>query len=556
MSIIKLDDVWIKYRGQPDYALRDLNLKVERGEFLGIIGPTGAGKSTLCITLNGLIPHLVRPDEFTGNVVVKGLNTKEHKIAELSQHIGIVFQDYESQLFCTNTELEVAFGLENLAIPRDEMKNRIEQALKWTRLTGLEKHYTFNLSGGQKQRLAIAAVLAMHPSIIVLDEATSDLDPVGKYEVYEIIKDLRKREEVTMIMVDHHLDRVAEVADRVVVVNKGKIIYDDRPREVFSHVEELIELGLSPPQVAELFHKIGYEGGYPLSVTEAMEKFPANYGIVSPKSELKPIGEPVIEIRNLSHTYDGERWVLKNINVKVHRGEFVALIGQNGSGKTTLALCINGVVKPTKGSIRILGEEATLKTVLELGKTVGYVYQNPDYMIYSDTVRAELEMGPKYAELPMEEVDRRVDHALKVLEIEDLEKEDPFFLNKANRQRVAVGSVLTVEPEILIVDEPTTGLAPGETRHIMKLAQELNSMGKTIIVISHDMWVISEYCKRILVLHNGDLIMDGPTREVFSRTNILRKTFIEPPQISRFSQAKFGETFLSVDEMVEHVSKA
>ena len=554
--IIELEDVWIKHRGQEEYALKEVNLKVKSGETLAIIGPTNAGKSTLCMLLNGLIPNIVKVKEFKGKVTVKGKNIKKHKVSELAPIVGIVFQDYESQIFRTNVELEITFGPENLGLPREEIKKRLEKCLEWTRMNGLEKRYTFELSGGQKQRLAIASILAMQPDIIVLDEATSDLDPIGKFEIYQVIQQLKKeKKDLTLIMVDHHLDKVAEIADRIVVLNHGQIIYEGTPKEVFSHVDELLKMGLNPPQVTELFYKMGEKPPYPISMEEAMKQFPKNKKIKPPENPPKKASdnEPAIEIRDLWHTYDNVHWALKGINLRINKGEFVALIGNNGSGKTTLAMSINGIVRPTRGSVKVLGHEVTTMTVKAAGKLVGYIFQNPDFQLVTSSVRSEIELGLKQLELPKEEIDKRVERVLKLLNIEDIADEDPFFLNKANRQRVAVASILALEPEIIILDEPTTGLTPGETRDIMRLALELNKAGKTIIIITHDMWLVAEYAQRVVVLRDGELIMDGHPRCVFSQTEILGESYIEPPQIARFSKTMFNKTFLSVDELVSHM---
>jgi energy-coupling factor transport system ATP-binding protein len=556
MDIISIKDLYVKYRMAKKYALEGINLNIKLGESIGIIGPTGAGKSTLCACIAGLVPNLVKCDEFNGEVIVNGLNTKEKSVAEICQHVGIVFQDYESQLFRTTVLLEAAFGPENLGLNIEEIKERVENALKWTRLTGMEKKYTFALSGGQKQRLAIASVLSMLPSILVLDEATSDLDPIGKYEIYEIIKNLKKEKPITLIMVDHHLDRITEIVDRVIVLNNGKTIYDGKPREIFSKVDELIEMGLAPPQVTEFFHRMNYNKEYPINIQEAIMNTPSKWKVkpLIEKEVKKYSNIPAIEVIDVWHSYEPNIWALKNINLKIYDGEFIGLIGQNGSGKTTLAHLIAGIMSPTKGKIKLFGEDVTKQTILKRGRIVGYVFQNPDYQIFSNTVKEELEFGPLQLKLPREEIEKRVKHVMKVLNIEDIANEDPFFLNKANRQRVAVGSVLTLNPKIIILDEPTTGLSPGETRKIMELAKDLNNMGVTVITITHDMWVVAEYCERTIVLHQGEIKMNDSTRNVFSKIDELEKYFLKPPQITEYSIKKFGQPFLSVEEIISHIN--
>lgn len=555
---VEIKNLRVRYKGKKHAALKGLDLSVERGEFLGIIGPTGAGKSTLCLTLNALIPQLVNVEEFDGEVRILGMDTGEHKVAEFSEHVGMVFQDYESQIFRTNVELEVAFGLENLSFPREEIREWINKSLQWAGIEGFERRHTHALSGGEKQRLAIASALAMQPEILVLDEATSDLDPKGKFEIYRIVKKLREEKDITLIMVDHHLTRISEIADRVLVMNQGEIINRGTPREVFRKVDQLLAMGLRPPPVTEFFHRIGYDAHhYPLNVKEAIERLPKEYDLQSPSRNKKKGSNrnAIIKINDLWHTYDGENWALKNINLQIKENDFVGLIGQNGSGKTTLAQCLNGIVTPTRGSIKIAEEEATVKSVGELGELVGYVFQNPDYMITQGKVREELELGPKNAGCSKEEIEKRVHHAVNSLNIEHLLDEDPFFLNRANRQRVAVGSIITLNPDIIILDEPTTGLAPGETHHLMQLVSEMHEEGKTIIVISHDLWIIAEFCERILALRDGEILMDGPPRKVFHKKEILDTTNLQPPQIARFTQDYFGETILTTDELIKNLKR-
>ncbi|NIQ07119.1 MAG: ATP-binding cassette domain-containing protein [Candidatus Korarchaeota archaeon] len=557
-TAVEIKNLRVRYRGQKNPALNRIDLSVEKGEFVGIIGPTGAGKSTLCLTINGLIPQFVNTEEFSGDISILGRDTKECSVSELSQYIGMVFQDYESQIFRTNVELEISFGLENLALPRDMIQERINKSLNWTGIAPLRKRYTHSLSGGEKQRLAIASALAMQPDILVLDEATSDLDPKGKFEIYRIVKKLREKRDITLLMVDHHLTRIAEIADRIVVLDHGEIIEQGSPRKVFSKVDELLEMGLRPPPITELFHKLKLTPEkYPMSVEEAIKTFPQDYQFESLQKKAPPHekNEPIIEIRDLWHTYDGDSWALSNINLKVGENAFIGLIGQNGSGKTTLAQCLNGIVKPTKGSIKIEGEEATTKSVGELGRTIGYVFQNPDYMITQEKVKDELELAPRNIGCSEEEVERRVQHAVETLNIEDLLEEDPFFLNRANRQRVAVGSIITLNPDIIVLDEPTTGLTPGETKQIMQLASEMHNHGKTIIVISHDLWIIAEYCDRVVALKDGEILMDGPPTNVFSQKEILRTTNLQPPQIAQFTQKLFGKTILDVKTLVENLKK-
>jgi energy-coupling factor transporter ATP-binding protein EcfA2 len=554
--LIEARDLWVKYRGSQDHALRGINLKVSEGEVIGIIGPTAAGKTTLAKALCGLIPHLGAYDDFRGHVIVGGLSTADHRPGELSQKCGIVLQDYETQLFRTSAELEVAFGPENLCVSRDEIRKRVQRSLQVTELTGFENRYTFALSGGQKQRLAIASTLSSLPEVLIMDESTSDLDPLGKHEVYKVIHSMLDQREIkALVLIDHHLDRLYEFVTRVIVLQNGRIIKDGTPRDVFSDIELLESSRLATPETAKIFHRLGLKTQQlPMTVQEALTSIPTARYESTPLDEPKPRPkENVIEMERLSFFYDPDAWVIKDISLTIAKGESVGLIGQNGSGKTTLAQLMMGILLPKKGQVKVLGRDVTTEGVVARVQYMGYVFQNPDYQIFNTSVREEIAYGPAHANLPKEEIDRRVNNTASLLGIGGLLDEDPFFLGKADRERVAVASVLTLNPKIIILDEPTTGLSPGETTSLMELARDLNRAGTTLIVISHDMWVITKFCERTILLSNGEIVLDGPTRSVFSEGDLLQKNHIRVPQVVELSERLFNQTYLTPEEFVEKV---
>ena len=546
----------MKYRESRDHALKAINLKVSEGEVVSIIGPTGAGKTTLAKAMCGLIPHIGAYDDFRGRVLVGGLSTIDHRPGELSKRCGIVLQDYEAQLFRTNVELEAAFGPENQSLPREEIRKRVQRCLELTELAGFEKRYTFALSGGQKQRLAIASTLSSLPDVLIMDEATSDLDPLGKHEVYQVIRSMLDRREIkALVLIDHHLDRVFEFATRVIVLKGGQIIKEGEPRAVLSDVELLEANRLSAPETSKIYHmlRLNHEKP-PMTVEEAAQSFPkARFRAVPPQDAERAEPENAIELEQVWFFYDPNNWVIRNIDLKITKGQSVGLIGQNGSGKTTLAQLMMGILLPKKGKIMIFGRDVTKEGVILRGQYMGYVFQNPDYQIFNATVRDELAYGPAHANFPKEEVDRRVNTTAGLLGIEGLLNEDPFFLGKADRQRVAVASVLTLNPRIIILDEPTTGLSPGETTSLMELARDLNLQGATLIVISHDMWVITKFCERTVLLKDGETVLDGPTRRVFGNLDILENNDIKAPQTVELSQKLFGLTYLTPEEFVGSV---
>ena len=556
---VSIRDLAYTYRGQKEPALDGVSLDVAQGEFVVVMGHSGAGKSTLCTSLNGLIPHFFR-GRMQGEVRVEGRSTREGKVGEFAQEVGLVFQDFEAQLFSTNVALEVAFGPENFQVEREEMVRRVHEVLGQVRLEGFEDRTPATLSGGQKQRLAIASVLAIEPRILCLDEPTTDLDPVGKLGIFRIAEELKSRDEVTLIVVEHETEETLD-ADRIVVLRDGKIIADRPAREVLQDVKLLEESSVMPLQVARFFRELGTEEGQlPLTPAEGKEEFERRGLRVSPERHLELVEAdksreekyeaPIIEIEGLSHRYPNGVVALEGVDMTVRRGEFLAVLGQNGSGKTTLVKHFNGLLKPTEGSVRVDGEETVELGIRRLGQRVGYVFQNPDHQIFSDTVADEVAFGPKIREMEEDEIRERVEEALVAVGMEGRGDEDPFGLTKGERQRVAVASVLAVRPEVLILDEPTTGLDYAEQRSMMDLVRRLSEGGSTIIAVTHTMWVVAEYAHRAVVVRDGKVALQGTVREVFTKEDELRDAALRPPHIVSFSNS-MGYPVLSVEEMLK-----
>src|SRR3712207_1673026 len=463
---VSIEGLGYRYRGQQKPALDGVDLEVAEGEFVVVMGPSGAGKSALCVSWNGLIPHFFR-GKMEGNVRVGGRSTREGRVGEFAQEVGLVFQDFEAQLFSTNVALEVAFGPENFAVEREEMISRVERVLGEVRLQGFEDRTPATLSGGQKQRLAIASVLAIEPRILCLDEPTTDLDPIGKLGVFEIAEELKDRDDVTLVVVEHETEETLD-ADRIIVLREGKIVADRPAREILRDVKLLEESSVMPLQVARFFRERGVEDRQlPLTPEEGAEELERRGWRVSPERYRELVeaderrdqdyGEPLIEVEELTHRYPNGVVALEGVDLTMRRGEFLAVLGQNGSGKTTLVKHFNGLLKPTEGSVRVEGEETVELGIRRLGQWVGYVFQNPDHQIFSDTVADEVAFGPRIREMEEDEISERVEEALAAVGMEGRGDEDPFGLTKGERQRVAVASILAVRPEVLILDEPTTG---------------------------------------------------------------------------------------------------
>jgi cobalt transport protein ATP-binding subunit len=556
---VSIEGLAYRYRGQQKPALKGVDLEVAEGEFVVIMGPSGAGKSTLCVSLNGLIPHFFK-GKMEGEVRVGGRSTREGKVGEFAQEVGLVFQDFEAQLFSTNVALEVAFGPENFRVERQEMIERVERVLGQVRLEGFEDRTPATLSGGQKQRLAIASVLAIEPRILCLDEPTTDLDPVGKLGIFEIAEDLKDRDDVTLIVVEHETEETLD-ADRIIVLRDGEIVADRPAREVLRDIQLLEESSVMPLQVTRFFHEMGlWQGQLPLTPQEGVAEFrrrgwqvnPDRHGrlVEADRKREEGYGEPVIEVEGLTHRYPNGVVALEGVDLTVRKGEFLAVLGQNGSGKTTLVKHFNGLLKPTEGTVRVDGEETTEQGLRGLGQMVGYVFQNPDHQIFSDTVSDEVAFGPKIRGMEEGEIRERVEEALAAVGLEGRGDEDPFGLTKGERQRVAVASVLAVRPEVLILDEPTTGLDYAEQRSMMDLVKSLNEAGSTIIVVTHTMWVVAEYAHRAVVVRDGRISLQGTVREVFTEEDELHDAALRPPHIVSLGNA-LGYPVLSVEDMIE-----
>ena len=536
MNVIEVENVWWTYKGREEPVLKNVNLRVEKGEFLGIMGPSSVGKTTLCLTFTGIIPQRV-PGLFKGNVRVLGLDVKEIDVTELTRRVGVVFEDPESQFIMSTVEDELVIGLEPLNLSREEIRDRILWALD---LVGLDKSFLdrspLQLSGGEKQRVAIAAMLAKAPEILVLDEPTSDLDPLGKEEVLNVIKRIRDELDITIVVVEHESEILAELADRLVLLYDGKVVLEGSPKEFFSEVPKLISIGVYPPQITQLFYQLG-RNSPPITLSEALK-----YEVLKLKKAvmearpIKGVGDIIVECRNVSFSYEEDKFALKNVNLKIRLGEYIGLVGPNGSGKTTLAKIIAGLLKPSKGIVYINGKRIEEYDKLSLSSLVGYVFQNPDHQLFNQTVWDEVAFGLKLRGLSGDELESRVRRTLEIVGLQELAEEHPFFLSKGEKRRLALASILALEPKVLIVDEPTTGQDRGFSYRILSLLNDMRNRGITVIVITHSIPQLVKYADRLIVLKNGVVLADGNPREILADGSLVEEAKLTVPQVSVFMQ--------------------
>lgn len=562
--------VWVQgvtftYHGAERPALRAVSFVQSAGETIGVMGASGAGKSTLAKCLNRIVPEFEDGD-FRGTIRIAGEALEHLRVCEVAPKVGMVFQDFESQLFSTNVAHEVAFAMEQVGMDRAEMDRRIIPALEAVGLRGFEHRDPMSLSGGEKQRLAIASVLALRPSVIVLDEPTTDLDPEGRAEIFELIAKLRAQG-LSLIVIEHESEEL-RAANRIIVLREGEIATDGPPAEVFARTELLMECGVRPPGLGHALKLLGIDAQAE-SVEQAYDAIVRAYprvgatlvdnvadsrapGHPATSGNAATTGPPFMAIENVSFSYaDGPR-VLDSIDLRVEAGDFIAIVGQNGSGKTTLAKQIVGLLQPATGRVIIEGKNRAQMRPAETAREVAYVFQNPDHQIFAATVQEEVAFGPRNFGLADGEIERRCNEALEAVGLQNERQSDPFLLSKGERQRLAVASVLVLRPRMLILDEPTTGLDHREQLRMMALVRDLNRAGIAIVIITHTPWLVAEYARRVVLLRKGAKIFDGGVREFFMQDELLRSSSFRAPEITELSR-RFGTLALSTGEFVAWV---
>lgn len=578
-AIIELKDVSFSYdTNEQTPALSHVSMRVNQGDFLGIIGPSGAGKSTLAAVMSGAIPHHYRGTLY-GATMVEGKDTCEVTLTDISQVVGSVLQDIDTQMVASVVEDEMLFGLENFGVDHDQIPARIQQTLETVGIADLRDREIATLSGGQKQKVAIAAILAMRPRVLVLDEPTAALDPASSRLVFDTLRQINRQEGITVVVIEQKVALLCEYCNRVAVLNQGQLVLQGTPHEVFQHPDELRRIGVDSPRVARVYNSLVQKGIAPagspcLNVSEAASLIydlvqkagKKNIGahdtdttpdvVTKPEAAQAPSAsdvrrfragsrhavparphaegaEPVVYLKDVCFAYPNGGATVDDLCMSVYPGEIVGIVGQNGAGKTTLTKLLNGLLRPSSGQVRIAGIDTKDVPTSRIAAHCATLFQNPDYQLCRDTVLDEVAFGLELHDTPTDQARQRAQVVIDRFGLPA--KEAPFSLSRGQRQMVALASVVVMEPDVVLLDEPTSGLDYRECMTVMDTVSQMAQHGCAVIMVCHDMEVVSDFAERIVVMANGRILDRGQTDQTFAKQDLMRRASVAPPQIIQLS---------------------
>ena len=545
MNIIEIEDLTYTYPGAETPILDHVNLQVEKGDFLAIVGNNGCGKSTLCKTLNGLIPHFIT-GEFSGRVLVDGVNTLEADVGALAKKAGYVYQDFENQIVRPTVLDDASYACLNYAM--GDYEKRGKEALSLCGLEGREQDYVWSLSGGQTHLLALAGAVSLGPEVLILDEPIAQLDPGHADRIYGVLKELNEKHGKTILVIEHHTEYIADYCKHVVLMRDGKIAWKLPANEALRRVGELRESNIFPPQVtlaADGLRRKGalpWEQALPTTVEEGKAAFsPLSYreNPVPPEAAPRREEEPAVEFRGVSVSYrsvKGEpRKIFTGLDLTIRRGDKVALIGSNGAGKSTLMKLMVGLLKPSEGEIFLNGDSIYRKRTEDLSRQISLVYQNPEQMFIQDSIRADVAFAMKAR--GVKDYQRRTRQLLERFRLEDLAERDGRLLSGGQMRRASLAIGVALDPGILLLDEPTANLDIATRREIMKTLEDMKEITGTVMIATHDMQLVCQWAQRIVVLKNGRVIADGTRDQIFGDRPLLEEVGIRPPEIFSMGQA-------------------
>ena len=540
-----IENLSFKYRTRPELAIENISFELKQGELLLIAGSSGCGKTTLARSINGLIPRSYR-GERSGKVLLHGKEVAEMKISEMAQVVGTLLQDPERQIVASNVYNEVAFGPENLGLPHEEIEKRVEQALKRLKIEYLRERETFNLSGGEKQKVALAGLLSMNPSILLLDEPLASLDPASAHEALEIFRSLAD-EGKTIILVEHRVEDAIEInPDRLLYMENGRVKY------------------------------LGSIKSLPPVIDHTQVKLPAQWVVQRVKEQSIQVaaphihkaeesGEPLVVFEDVSFRYDEEYpLILENVNLKINRGDLIAVLGPNGAGKSTLVKHAIGLLKPTSGRVLVQGEDTRKMSVAQIARVLGYVFQSPTHMLFAPTVREELEFGPKNLGFEKEPMDKAVMESLATVNLSGFADYPPLGLSFGQQKRTTIAAVLAMQSKIMVMDEPTAGQDfANYTRFMDALCSAaddrrsiLSANFESTLFITHDLDLAVTYANRVLLFGDKHIVADGKPEDVLSDVNLLSRYRVRPTSLLHLNLELIEKTkrFLPAESLAEFSS--
>jgi len=500
---IKIDKLVFPQEDKP--ALKNIDFEINQGDFIVITGGVASGKSILLHSITGAIPHYHNA-ELTGKITIMGQDVQDMCLNRMSEYVGYMMQEPQNQMISLDIFEEVAFGLGNLEIPFPQIEQTVKKTLEFVGLTGYENRQTASLSGGEAQRVVLAGVLALNAPILILDQPTAELDPQGRYELYERLGQLNKTQKLTIVLVMDRIEEVLNYANRVFYLRDGEIVKESSPKDYY---KDQIEQGRE---------RLNYNTS------------------LNPNDGQSP--ELIAELTNVSYQYKNNLLGCEDINLEIHKGDLLSIIGLNGSGKSTLAKLLIGLLKPSKGEIKVFNQPLNKESLTEIRRKVGFLFQNPDYQIFASTLEEEVGFSLKLRGESNEVIDQKIDECLKFVGLLDYKKLHPQRLSRGQRQLLALASILVSDPEFIIADEPTSGLDENQGYMIMDKLFDLSRSGKTILLITHDLTMAEIYSNRLVALHNHRLELDISTRDLDQHLETLQAIGLNPHPVISFREVQ------------------
>ncbi|WP_035186107.1 ABC transporter ATP-binding protein [Alteribacter aurantiacus] len=538
-TLVDVENYSFDYESNPfDPLFNELTFSIRKNETVLLMGPSGAGKSTLALCLNGLYPEAVE-GYAKGSIRFEGRPIEDFKPGELNQRVGVVFQDPESQFCMITVENELAFTMENLQVPREQMDRKMDHVLESVGMTAFRQRNIHELSGGQKQKVALASVLLLNPSLLILDEPTANLDPASRYEFIQLIYKLKQEWNMSVLIIEHQLDDWVEQTDRVLAMNRhGQLIADCPPHEAFyDRYKEMVGEGIHLPKVVKTAQA---SSTYAKPLTEAellnvlgesaLEEKVKSSGIQEENQEV------ILELKGVSFFRKKHIPILNGVDLSLRKGEFVGIVGENGAGKSTLLQIMAGILTTKEGKRRFINKEYEKWDERELRRELGFVFQNPEHQFITDTVYEEISFGMTLNGKKEEDVNDRTEYLMDKFHLEKKRWANPFSLSGGQKRRLSVATMLDETPRLLLFDEPTFGQDARTTHELMNMITDLRNQGTAIVFVTHDMDLVNNYCDRVYVLNEGEVAYEGVPSELWSEKSLLEKAKLRLPYQVRLQQ--------------------